>query len=68
MEIRTTYHKKLRLIQDDILAMGSATELGAISRHFGFEPSIFAEHLNYLHGKRPWRRDLIRLVFRGDYR
>jgi phosphate transport system protein len=26
MEIRTTYHKKLRLIQDDILAMGSIVE------------------------------------------
>ena len=26
MEIRTTYHKKLRLIQDDILAMGSMVE------------------------------------------
>ena len=52
----------------DILAMGSATELGAISRHFGFEPGRFAQHLDYLHGKRPWRRDLMRLVFRGDYR
>ena len=26
MEMRTTYHKKLRLIQDDILAMGSMVE------------------------------------------
>jgi len=26
MEIRTTYHKKLRIIQDDILAMGSMVE------------------------------------------
>jgi len=52
----------------DVLAMGSATELGAIPRHFGFEPGRFAQHLDYLHGKRPWRRDLMRFVFRGDYR
>ncbi len=52
----------------DVLAMGSATELGTIPRHFGFEPGRFAQHLDYLHGKRPWRRDLMRFVFRGDYR
>jgi len=52
----------------DILTIGSATELGAVSRHFGFEPGRFAQHLDYLRGKRPWRRDLVRFVFRGDYR
>lgn len=31
MEIRTTYHKKLRLIQDDILAMGSMVEKAIIN-------------------------------------
>lgn len=49
----------------DILAKGSATELGAVSRHFGFEPGRFAHHLDYLRHKRPWRRDLVRLVFTG---
>ncbi|MBL7064125.1 MAG: NAD(P)H-binding protein [Anaerolineae bacterium] len=47
----------------DILSKGSATELGAVSRCFGFEPGRFAQHLDYLRGKRPWRRDLVRLVF-----
>ncbi len=49
----------------DILSKGSATELGAVSRHFGFEPGRFAHHLDYLRRKRPWRRDLVRLVFTG---
>jgi len=31
MEIRTNYHKKLRLIQDDILAMGSMVEKAIIN-------------------------------------
>lgn len=31
MEIRTTYHKKLRLIQDDILAVGSMVEKAVTS-------------------------------------
>ncbi|MDY6877172.1 MAG: NAD(P)H-binding protein [Chloroflexota bacterium] len=49
----------------DVLAVGSATELGTVSRHFGFEPGRFAQHLDYLHGKRPWRRDLVRFVLGG---
>lgn len=46
----------------DVLAVGSATELGSVARHFGFEPSRFAECLNHLHGRHPWRRNLLRFV------
>jgi uncharacterized protein YbjT (DUF2867 family) len=47
----------------DVLAAGSATELGVIPRHFGFEPCRFAQGLEYLNQKRPWRRNLVRLIF-----
>lgn len=46
----------------DVLAVGSATDLGTIPRHFGFEPCRFAQGLEYLHGRHPWRRDLVRFV------
>lgn len=46
----------------DLLAVGSATELGTIPRHFGFEPCRFAQGLDYLRRKRSWRRDLVRFV------
>nr|HID12962.1 NAD-dependent epimerase/dehydratase family protein [Anaerolineae bacterium] len=46
----------------DLLAVGSATELGTIPRHFGFEPARFAQCLEYLRRKRSWRRDLVRFV------
>ncbi|MGD2143464.1 MAG: NAD(P)H-binding protein [Anaerolineae bacterium] len=44
----------------DVAAAGSATELGAVPKHFGFEPCQFAHCLNYLRRRRPWRRDFIR--------
>jgi uncharacterized protein YbjT (DUF2867 family) len=43
----------------DVLAVGSATDLGTVPRHFGFEPSRFAQGLEYLREKRRWRRDLL---------
>jgi len=46
----------------DILTVGSATDLVTIPRHFGFEPCRFAQCLDYLRHKRPWRRDLVRLI------
>lgn len=46
----------------DLAAVGSATALGVIPRHFAFEPSRFARRLTYLRHKRPWRRDFIRYV------
>jgi NADH dehydrogenase len=46
----------------DLVAVGSATELGAVSKHFGFEPRQFAHSLGYLRRRRPWRRDFIRYV------
>lgn len=49
----------------DLAAAGSATELGAIPKHFDFEPSQFAQSLSYLRRRRPWRRDFIRYVL--DY-
>jgi len=46
----------------DLLTVGSATELGATPRHFGFEPCRFSQCLDYLRRKRPWRRDMIHLI------
>lgn len=46
----------------DLLTVGSATELGAIPRRFGFEPCRFSQCLDYLRRKRPWRRDMIHLI------
>jgi hypothetical protein len=46
----------------DVLAVGSATDLGTIPRHFGFEPCRFAQCIEYLRRRHPWRRDLIRFV------
>jgi NADH dehydrogenase len=50
----------------DLLAVGSATELVTIQRHFEFEPCRFADCLDHLSDKRPWRRDLTRLVLGSD--
>jgi len=46
----------------NLVTVGSATELGAVPRAFGFEAVRFAQHLDYLGRKRPWRRDLVRFV------
>jgi NADH dehydrogenase len=46
----------------DLAAVGSATELGAVPKHFGFEPCQFARCLSHLRRQRPWRRDFIRHV------
>jgi uncharacterized protein YbjT (DUF2867 family) len=46
----------------DLFTVGSATDLVSIPRSFGFEPTRFAQGLEYLRRKRPWRRDLLRLV------
>jgi NADH dehydrogenase len=46
----------------DLAIAGSATELGAIPRVFGFEPCRLSECLDYLRRRRPWRRDLLRFV------
>lgn len=46
----------------DLAAVGSATELGAIPKHFNFEPRPFSEGLGYLRRRRSWRRDLIRHI------
>lgn len=46
----------------DLLSVGDATDLVTIPRHFGFEPHRFSQSLEYLHHKRPWRRDLLRFV------
>ena len=46
----------------ELLTVGSATDLVTIPRHFGFEPARFAQRLDYLRRKRPWRRDLVRLI------
>lgn len=50
----------------DLVAVGSAAELGSIPRQFGFEPSRLAQSLNYLRRRRPWRRDFVRFIL--DYR
>jgi NADH dehydrogenase len=46
----------------DLAAVGSATDLGTIPKHFGFEPCRFAHCLNYLRRDRPWRQTFIRHV------
>jgi uncharacterized protein YbjT (DUF2867 family) len=46
----------------DLLVVGSSTDLVTIPRHFGFDPACFAQCLDYIRHKRPWRRDLVRLV------
>ncbi len=46
----------------DLLAVGSATDLMAVPRLFGFEPCRFNQCLGYLSRPRAWRRDLIRYV------
>ncbi len=46
----------------DLAAVGSATELGTIPKHFGFEPCRFADCLNYLRRSRPWRQAFVRHV------
>ncbi len=46
----------------DLAAAGSATELGAIAKHFSFEPCQFAQCLSYLRRRRPWRREFIRYI------
>jgi NADH dehydrogenase len=46
----------------ELAAVGSATELGAVPKHFGFEPCRFARSLTYLRRRRPWRRAFIRYV------
>jgi NADH dehydrogenase len=47
----------------DVLAVGSATELGSVPRNFGFEPWRLAQGLEYLSQKQPWRRNLLRFIF-----
>lgn len=49
----------------DLATVGSATELGAIPKHFGFEPRPLAQSLGYLRLRRPWRREFIRYTL-GD--
>ncbi len=46
----------------DLAAVGSATDLGTIPKHFHFEPARFAGCLTYLRRSRPWRRLFIRHV------
>jgi NADH dehydrogenase len=50
----------------DIVEKGSATDLGAIPRSFGFEPTRFSRGLEYLRRRRPWRRDLIQFLLDLD--
>ncbi len=47
----------------DLLAAGSATDLTATTRSFGFKPRSFAQSLDYLGNRQRWRRDLLRFVF-----
>lgn len=46
----------------DLAAVGSAAELGAVPRRFGFEPRRFAQCLGYLRRRKPWRRDFVRFA------
>ncbi len=46
----------------DLLTTGNTTDLVTIPRHFDFEPCRFAECLDHVREKRPWRRDLLRIA------
>ncbi len=46
----------------DLAAVGSATDLGAVPKHFDFEPGRLGQRLTYLRRGRPWRRLFIRHV------
>jgi uncharacterized protein YbjT (DUF2867 family) len=48
----------------DLATRGGTTDLTTIPRHFNFEPGRFSVRLDYLRGRRPWRRDLLRLISR----
>ena len=50
----------------DIVASSSGTDLGSVPRHFNFEPCRFSQGSAYLGDKRPWRRELLRLVRHGS--
>jgi len=50
----------------DIIEKGSATDLGAIPRNFGFEPTRFAHGLEYLRRRRTWRRDIAQFLLDLD--
>ena len=43
----------------ELAAVGSATDLGTIPKHFNFEPCRFSQCLTYLRRDRPWRRAFI---------
>jgi len=43
----------------ELAAVGSATDLGTIPKHFNFEPCRFSHCLTYLRRDRPWRRAFI---------
>jgi NADH dehydrogenase len=47
----------------EVLAVGSATDLGVIPRQFEFEPYRFDQGLEYLKPRQPWRRNLVRFLF-----
>ena len=48
----------------DLVTLGGTTDLMNIPRHYNFEPGRFSVRLDYLRNKRPWRRDLFRLISR----
>jgi NADH dehydrogenase len=52
---RTMLHPLLTTTQVDLLNVDTTTDLGSVSRNFGFEPSRFADSLDYL-SNQPWRR------------
>jgi hypothetical protein len=46
----------------DLIEKGSATDLSAVPRNFGFEPMRLDRGLDYLRRRRPWRRDFVRFL------
>jgi uncharacterized protein YbjT (DUF2867 family) len=45
----------LNMTAVDLLNVDTTTDLGSVTRNFGFEPARFADRLDYLRGQ-PWRR------------
>lgn len=52
---RAMSHPFLTTTTVDLLGVDTTTELGAVSRNFGFDPTRFADAVGYLRDQ-PWRR------------
>ena len=59
---RVMPHPLLTTTTVDLLGVDTTTELGAVSRHFGFDPARFADTVDYLCDQ-PWQRLFLHRFF-----